>query len=448
MKLTMDSAKMYKDRISKWGTSKNIKSNEMEAIIRKQAQRSLKRKKSAFWIHNSEVSEQKIIRVRKKRKLSDVQALRLRATTPPGLICYTPLNSPLTTPRVLETPERIGKLVRDYIRGSFDSKIWRLSGHMVWTSKEISMEPLIAFQEQCNHARASFVAGKPRMAWQLLNLAMGHVGQMVSGDYPQMYDVVTRQIKSWVHFGLRFGCRVIADQFSAMGAAVKGSGHPVHQVFTQLKDLDESSLMHTLNAVLDIQLDLFTQTSGPFSCNTLVFQHAKLAWKSNNLAQDTTKDYLVLLQDVERALGPSDLRSFGVRLRLCRHHLEWRRWKEAAACAQRIIALATDADEILLAAALCDLAEAKFRLLEMDLAEQSIRQAIAIRANIFGVEDDVVLRYMSILESWLNHWNRADEAAEVRQQWEAILDRKHMRLLYEDEKRYQRCLTSGKPVHV
>ena len=444
----MDSAKMYKDRLRKWGTTKNIKSNEMEAIIRKQAQRSLKRKKSAFWIHNSEVSEQKIIRVRKKRKLSDVQALRLRATTPPGLICYTPLNSPLTTPRVLETPERVAKLVRDYIRGSFDSKIWRLSGVAVCTSKEISMEPLTAFQRQCDHARASFVAGKPRMAWQLLNLAMEHVGQMVSGDYPQIYDIVTGQIKSWVHSGLRFGSCVIADQFSAMSAAVKGSGHPVHQVFTQLKDLDESSLMHTLNAVLEIQLDLFTQTSGPFSCNTLEFRLAKLTWKSKYLAQDTTKGYLVLLQEVERTLGPSDRRSFRVRLCLCHHYLGWRRWKEAAACAQRIIALGTDANEIFLEGALYLLAVAQFRLLEMDLAEQSIRQAIAIQANKFGVEDDVVLRYMSILESWLNHWNRADEAAEVRQRWEAILDRKHMRLLYEDEKRYQKCLTSGKPVHV
>ncbi|KAI4247328.1 MAG: hypothetical protein L6R42_009673, partial [Xanthoria sp. 1 TBL-2021] len=80
------SDRMYKTRIRNWKIGKNIKAEEMRAIIRKQAQRAITGKPSAFRLRDVEVPEHKIDRFRKTaRLLSLEQAIRVGAATPPGL---------------------------------------------------------------------------------------------------------------------------------------------------------------------------------------------------------------------------------------------------------------------------------------------------------------------------------------------------------------------------
>ncbi|CZR62619.1 uncharacterized protein PAC_12516 [Phialocephala subalpina] len=55
-------AKQYQDRITKWGLDKNIKTTEMEAMIRKEQERALMNKPSAFRVRKRPVSQKKIDR--------------------------------------------------------------------------------------------------------------------------------------------------------------------------------------------------------------------------------------------------------------------------------------------------------------------------------------------------------------------------------------------------
>jgi hypothetical protein len=58
----LPSAKQYKDRIKKWNLKKNIQTDEMEAMIRKQRQRALVHKRSAFRLRDRPVNPEKIRR--------------------------------------------------------------------------------------------------------------------------------------------------------------------------------------------------------------------------------------------------------------------------------------------------------------------------------------------------------------------------------------------------
>jgi hypothetical protein len=58
--------KQYKDRIAKWGLEKKIKTDEMEAMIRKQQERALIGKQSAFRVRKKPVASQKISRYMKE----------------------------------------------------------------------------------------------------------------------------------------------------------------------------------------------------------------------------------------------------------------------------------------------------------------------------------------------------------------------------------------------
>ena len=438
----MYSKKMYKDRIHKWKIDKKVKGEEMKAIIRKQTQRSQAGKKSAFRIRNSQVSELKIVRYRKAIRLSsEEQALRLRAPTPPELICYTPLASPLTTPRVLETPERIVRLIQEYIDGSLDSKTWLVTENQMCVSSKNIISPVLAFEEKCIHARRMFRLGETKNVWQVLNMAMAHIEQIVSAETPNTLDVLAKIVSAWCSLskvpGIAF---TFLKQFSAVSAAILSKGHPFNQIFALLIGLDTSHLEHTLGIAQQTQADCFARRSGRFGWDALQLQLSILSLEP---AVQTTEAYLSLLRECESALGTSDIRSQGVRLRLAWNYINQGEFKEAAKVAQNTITLAAQSQYgVECYDSLYALSTAQFKLSETDLAEQNIRQAIHFRVVDFGWEDDYVLSLISELERWLKQWNRPDEAAEVRRQIDGILAWKREILDREEEKRYRRCRDS------
>ena len=114
---------------------------------------------------------------------------------------------------------------------------------------------------------------------------------------------------------------------------------------------------------------------------------------------------------------------------------------EAAEIAQSITDLAPQTGNVpayTYANSLYILSRAQYELSKTALAEQNLRQAIQTRAKCYGREDGQVLSDMSILQSWLEEWERPDEAAEVHRQREEILHLMEERIAREEEERCQR----------
>ncbi|KAG8532891.1 uncharacterized protein KY384_002769 [Bacidia gigantensis] len=147
------STKMLKDRRRKWNLDKNIKSHEMRAIIRIQAQLERAGKTPVFTLRGSHVSREKIARFRRSmRALSDDKILRLQDPTPPGLVCQTPVDTPIVAPVLIQLAERIGRLLKDYIHGSFDAGTWYLTDSGECGSTKGSWKISYDFHGDCNRA--------------------------------------------------------------------------------------------------------------------------------------------------------------------------------------------------------------------------------------------------------------------------------------------------------
>ena len=434
---------MYKDRIRKWQIDKKIKGHEMKAIIRKQAQRSRAGKKSLFFLRNSKVLEHKVNRYRKAMRLmSEEQALMLRAETPPGLVCHTPPASPLTTPPVLEIPERIAKLFQDYIDGSFDSGTWIISESEDAVSTKGSGNLLPAFCDQVRNAVNHFRRGETSYAYRILKMAMASIEHIVSAEHPITLDLLAQNLLvTMILHKMPEIAFFLLKQFSAMSAVILPKQHPFNQIFARLVRLDICHLKYTLIMAQKSQLDGFDRRSGRFNWNTLLIQLSLLETKTIEGAVHTTEGYLTLLQAMELVLDTSDSRVLLVRNELAYHYCIDGEFTKAAEIAQSHIDFHAQTGNVhpdTRARALYILSCAHHRPSNTISAEQNLRQAIHIQGTSYGWEDGCVLAYMSVLEDWLEGWERPDEAAEVRRQREEILDSMEEKIDREEEERCQR----------
>ncbi|KAK3172044.1 hypothetical protein OEA41_004128 [Lepraria neglecta] len=118
--------KMYKTHVNKWGLDKKNKENEMRAIVRKHKQRADLGKRCILRVRGRPMDFAEVVRYwhRKGVSVDDVISRRTASPTPEAVECFTPVPSPITTPQVLATPERIYRNVRDYFAGSFDAGTW------------------------------------------------------------------------------------------------------------------------------------------------------------------------------------------------------------------------------------------------------------------------------------------------------------------------------------
>ena len=415
----------------------------MKAIIRKQAQRSRVGKRSLFYLRNSQVPEHKVNRYRKAMKLvSEEQVLILRAETPPGLVCHTPPASPLATPEVLEVPERIAKLVQEYTDGSFDSGSWITSEAGDAVSTKGSGNLIYAFYYQLHNFVNHFRDGETSYAWRMLRLAMASIEHIVSAEHPGTLDMLAFSLYQIIHnLNSSEVAFILLEQFSAMSAVILPKQHPFNQVFARLIRLDMFDLKYILLIAKESLSDGFDRRLERFNWNSLEVQLSLLSVKSMEGAAHITEGYLTLLQAMELALETSDLRVLKVRSRLAQHHLNEGEFAKAAEIAQSITDLSAQTGNVrpaTHASAMYMLSYAQYELSKTTSAEQNLRRAIQTRAKCYGREDGIVLKYMSVLEDWLEEWERPDEAAEVHRQREEIVDRMEERITRKEKERCQR----------
>ena len=257
---------MFKKRVRDWGLEKNVKSDEMKAIIRKQTERARVGKKSTFCLRGNQVPEHKIKRFQKALGLlSDEQLLRLGTKTPPALICHTPLMSPLALPRELDIPKRIAKAVQDYTYGSFDSGTWRVYEDQLTSARRNMEDPSSEFYNECFHASFLFMQGDTNEAWRLLNFTSCRVEPMIRNN-----DVIALR-----DFGMVIGIAFLSSHFdaiafaltqhiSAMSAGILPSTHPLRKIFEYLIGLDVTQLKRAICTAIHSLQDCFGMISGRF----------------------------------------------------------------------------------------------------------------------------------------------------------------------------------------
>ncbi|MDI1493619.1 MAG: hypothetical protein OHK93_005915 [Ramalina farinacea] len=456
------SEKMYKDRRREWGISKNVKSWEMEAIVRKTAQRLQAGKKSYFQLRNTWVADAKIKRYRKDKKIqSEQQAMVLRAPTPLELLCYTPLASPVTTPRHLEIPERLIKVLHEYIHGSFDSNSWRVDDSGWCRSKkglvknESGTEYVVSygFVDGLYHAAQLLSDGMLKPAWQALQTAMSLIVKVVPAEVPSFVFDLIGPVLMLFRYNLPDIAIAVLHQSHHMSIRVLGEMHPLSQSSGLVKDLVASNNLEALLILYKVGIDDFTCRVGELGRNAVDLQLHQIHW--SRVFQhdfDSTGKLQALLKPF-RDIGLVSAAFMSIQLELTQELRHAGRFQEAFEICESIAKLASEEENArdltwFVIDAHSQMSRCHEALGDLASAEHTMRQAINMEGAILGFDAASVLLLIAEHAMLLERYGALDEAMQVREYHERVVASKYERISQAEEEEWQRfqALEGGESV--
>ena len=412
---------MYKARIREWKMEKKTKGTEMEVIIRKQAERSRVGKRSAFSVRNKVVPPGKIERYRKNKKIgTHTKALKLRSNTPPGLACWTPPASPLTTPREFAVPERLAKLTQEWIDGSLGSDAWRAHTSN-WSISSANLDTLDTFDDGCIHASRILRHGNTNYGMQLLDCALSLIPRILPNNNPHTLCTIVEVLEG-CHWHVGGMTNTILGRLLAGSLACLGAGHPLTEIFAQPIGGDGDYLRYSLGIMLSAQNDSFMDRLGPFHIATLDTASARLRLKGKEKNYTTAHAFLQLIQTCDEVLGAGSLQSQMVRIKLSFYLHRRGETADAAEMLQKHINMARELNIAVGSNTWYAAALAHDWLSQFDIAEKYMRRAILVRSRLRSWQDPRVIGWLRTLEKWLIRWNRPEEAANVRSLWLGNVD--------------------------
>ncbi|KAL8782670.1 MAG: hypothetical protein Q9195_009600 [Heterodermia aff. obscurata] len=404
---------MYKKRFKQWNARKYNEESEMKAIVRKRAERAKVGKDSAFKVRGRDVDIQEVSRYweRKGIPVDEVVTRRAMSPTPEAVKCFTPLQSPLRTPEVLATTERILVTLQNYIRGSFDAGKWR---------HPRGAESLSLYYDQCNLARYLFNCNRCLEAWQALNSAFACINTILRAEHVDTF-------RSILHTSMMFQISkpeigfAMLRQVSAMAEVVLGSSHPLKFVCTWLASLGQKNkdLYQDISSIsLQKAAECFEQILGPthaetICCGLFLIRDMKadidLKIKERKLRQ--------LLRDCETSLSELTNWTFLVRRDLALNLYMQRNFVLAREEFQCLLSRLPSSDRSSLKAdSLYYSAFCQYELGDTQGAVATLRKTIdLVLSGHLESEHGTKCMLMLTLENWLSELGEFDSAAQLQE---------------------------------
>jgi hypothetical protein len=423
---------MYKNRITKWKLDKRNKEHEMIAVVRMKTERDAIGKASEFHVRGRVVSIADVHRYLKRKGMSIEDAIKLRATTPPELRCYTPDAAPSSpaTPEIFEATQQILVSIHSYVLGSLDSKMWFLPNesdyHLSVKRDGKSVNPVIDFSNSLNAAIDLLRQGSTQRAGYFLVKGSSNIRDVVLEEDPRMLVKVLEIIWKMRRNG-RIDCsNIFLNQFSSMATTILPDMHPLRHIFSRLVSLDPELAEDVLASAWESFLDTFEQASGDFSLSAIRNRAAYVYWTGRVRDPDLAEDQLrTLVEKCEEAYGSLDPRYAKAVWAFADFLCVQRRYTDAAAAAEEVVRCAGERDPSDAAGIWCDgmgvLAYSQYSNFDDELAESTLRQVVDVCSTTWGWQDGGTLRYLTTLERWLTEFGKLEEAAEVAEQIEEIL---------------------------
>lgn len=432
---------MYKNRITKWGFDKKNKADEMKAIVKKKIVRAAIGKKSQFKLRGRPVDLEDVERYIKRKLLSPAEIVMQASSTsgsststPNGLECLTPPNVPTSPqpPEILEVPEHIFTIIRDYFLGSFGAGTWVANNEISdCISTKRKGNEMVALKNLFSHHD---------VACQLLdNKSFQEAGRVLNSAFAGIKDILTAEHPRTVGalFDLCMYLRnrrrsdiamILLRQLAGMASVLLPSSHPLGQIWKLIGSLDPVYFEQTLITAWQSALDRLEAVLGPLHYSTLRsrLEYIQMVESLYGLSRSETllKD---LVQKCKVTCGLTDVRTLKLLDTLGEVLMGQEKYTEAEQTADELV---EHAPRILPRAKSIDLHVAGLFIIarvqkldgRQELAQENLRKAIELNVSEWGLQHALTMKYLLYLEEWLSSWGRGDEAARVRETRSRILD--------------------------
>ena len=427
---------MYKKRINKWGLDKKNKEKEMKAIICKEKNRTLQGKLSTFRTRGRPVEYKDVVRYWERRRISidDVIAsCNVRGATPDTLECITPVLSPVSTPAVLATPERILRVTSDYCHGSFESGIRfsrdpRLSCVSVKDKVSLGSPSLRLYDEICA-AALLFHLGKFREAGQVLISGTAIIKRILLIEDPMTIPVVFTIIAFLQRYRRPEIGTAVMRQMTNLGEVILCQQHPITQITALLPSLDLWQQKNVTDRAFKGIGNHFERQLGFTHYATMQVRQFYYDAFGDEDGQRLNQRCQALQDEIQRdeaLFGPQDFRCISLHIYLVGSYLMIGQFAEAEREARCLLqahpGVYTDSlfrhsyGECLRLLALAHLSQNK-----IDAGEAYGREYVNFRMSYSNKYDPQVRAFMAELEGHLVKAGRQESAMQIEQWRIAIL---------------------------
>ena len=421
---------MYNDRLKKWNLNgKNIKDREVRAILRKKASRDAAGKTTNIRFHGNSVSFDNVMRHLKRNNISIEEVLddpTTYAPTPPGLIVRTPSpqvrRSP-TLPNHLREPEKLFVNVRCYIKGSFEARQWISRGDDMrcYSTKMGGQDstPLARFENKCFTACDFFSMQSYSKARQLLRRGMDSIKDLLTAEHPHTLPRLFSIYSTLRKLGRPEIASIITSQISNMAAVILPEENLFRQISALINSSDPSSIDGVISLARRCVGDTFEEVLGGLHSSTLECRLRYTHWENPENSEGHLRS---LLQACEERFGPQDQRSWDIVFQLAQTLFTQVRLAESESMALDLLNRISHVEPqtLSLTSWRCNTLEllslAQHDQGKIEEAVSSLRKAIRMSAEFYGLDDPTTIGWLTQLQSMLTWYGNPAEADEIKQQ--------------------------------
>lgn len=420
---------MYKTQIKRWGLDKKNKEFEMRAIVRKRKQRADQGKRSIIRVRGQIRDFTEVVRYwnRKGVSIDDLIARQTASPTPEAVEIFTPVSSPVLTPEVLATPERIFRCMRDYFIGSFESGTWVKTEPLYecYSIKDKEAATGVYLEEldlQCYLACLLFERNLFHEAGQTMIAATAKFKKILLAEHPESLAYLFRIVILVRGRGKGKLASIILRQLSALGKVLLGSEHPLSRIYEWTNSVHASGFDDVVFRCMEVMADQFEIFVGPMHQSTFSTRLTlmKMAQKGNPLIQMLQN----FLGECEKTLQPYDHRILWARTYLAVEYFNesyyveaWTLSQKNIDCSQHVQSLRGSYGQDLYTVAFC-----QYALGEVDSGIATLHRAIDSRTSRFGLQDYQAKSWLVDLEDMYLGQSNWSSAAQVRDWREKLLE--------------------------
>jgi tetratricopeptide (TPR) repeat protein len=257
-----------------------------------------------------------------------------------------------------------------------------------------------------------------------LSKACALVEQILRAKHPRTLACFFEVFIHLIQTGLPRLTSYLREYVKRMSARVIQQGHPWGQIFWHLGELDSESLEQVLARAWKCTADIFDRELGAFSSLAVSYRldYIKRVFGITNYPEEEQ-----LLRDLLAQFGDNPTRSTPrVMLNLAHNLNRQRRHDEAEKIALEVLSLLPkhemyDKRIVERIESLKIVSRSQFDQGSILLAEKTIRMAIQMIVDQWGVQHPWVHEFMNVLEGWLRSESREKDANTVKEEIKKLM---------------------------
>lgn len=319
---------MYKDRLTKWRISKNVKASDIKTIVRKEDALDPDAQPEFYKVGDRLIRSDRLQQAMQRRAVVARRAMKndsrksttSQSPTSPGswdpatfnldllLLTPTPLTMTITTPEALRIPESILLQSRGYISGTFDV-ITANQGTIVDIKLEGPVQRCrLAFEETL--ANLNLMSGLDRVAFMSLDGAFDLIQPCLMDHDPQFLVVFLQIMSLCLWFNRPEIMHIILTYLHDLSNVVLGSQHPITVICRDFQSSDVEMCRQICKLASEAAWHQFRGYLYPFKIDSFAHLTGSYADILDSLSlHDEAESFLRYVVDtMDREMTPVDRR--------------------------------------------------------------------------------------------------------------------------------------------